>query len=104
MRNSPFWWVLVGFMVLLDFYVFQAIKVIAGPASHRMKLIIYYSYWSVSAIALIMLIILPYLHFERQSKLLRTTVFAIIAGLFFAKLIAAIFFLIDDLRRGIQWI
>jgi predicted MPP superfamily phosphohydrolase len=104
MRNSPFWWVLIGFMVLLDFYVFQAIKVIASPASHRMKLIIYYSYWSISAIALIMLIVLPYLHFERQSKLLRTTVFAVIAGLFFAKLIAAVFFLIDDIRRGIQWV
>ena len=47
---------------------------------------------------------LPYLQFQHQSKLFRTTIFAIIAGIFFAKIIAAIFFLVDDIRRGVQWI
>ncbi len=103
MRNSPFWWVLIGFMVLLDFYVFQAIRVVAQPAGAKTKTIIYFSYWILSGLAVITLIILPYLHFEHQSKLLRTTIFAIIAGLFFAKVIASIFFLIDDIRRGVQW-
>jgi predicted MPP superfamily phosphohydrolase len=104
MRNSPFWWVLIGFMVLLDFYVFQAIRVVAQPAGAKTKTIIYFSYWILSCLAVIILIILPYLHFEHQSKLLRTTIFAIIAGLFFAKVIASIFFLIDDIRRGVQWV
>ena len=103
MRNSPFWWVLIGFMVLLDFYVFQAIRVVAQPAGAKTKTIIYFSYWILSGLAVITLIILPYLHFEHQSKLLRTTIFAIIAGLFFAKVIASVFFLIDDIRRGVQW-
>jgi predicted MPP superfamily phosphohydrolase len=103
MRNSPFWWVLIGFMVLLDFYVFQAIRVVAQPAGAKTKTIIYFSYWILSGLAVITLIILPYLHFEHQSKLLRTTIFAIIAVLFFAKVIASIFFLIDDIRRGVQW-
>lgn len=103
MRNSPFWWVLIGFMVLLDFYVFQAIRVVAQPAGAKTKTIIYFTYWILSGLAVITLIILPYLHFEHQSKLLRTTIFAIIAGLFFAKVIASIFFLIDDIRRGVQW-
>jgi predicted MPP superfamily phosphohydrolase len=103
MRNSPFWWVLIGFMVLLDFYVFQAIRVVAQPAGAKTKSIIYFSYWILSGLAVITLIILPYLHFEHQSKLMRTTIFAIIAGLFFAKVIASIFFLIDDIRRGVQW-
>jgi predicted MPP superfamily phosphohydrolase len=104
MRNSPFWWVLIGLMVLLDFYVFQAIKVVAAPASSKVRIFIFYSYWIISVVALVTLIILPVLHFEHQSKLLRTTIFAIIAGLFFGKLIAAVFFLVDDIRRGIQWI
>ncbi|MBK5270644.1 MAG: metallophosphoesterase, partial [Bacteroidia bacterium] len=53
---------------------------------------------------IVTLLILPYLRFEHQAKLFRTTIFALIAGLFFAKLIASVFFLIDDIRRGIQWI
>jgi len=91
-------------MVLLDFYVFQAVKVIAHPAASRTKTIIYVLYWTISAFAIIVLLILPYLPFQHQSKLFRTTVFAIIAGLFFAKVIAAVFFLIDDIRRLIQWV
>lgn len=104
MRNSPFWWVLIGFMVLLDFYVFQAIKVVAQPAGGKTRTIIYFAYWILSGLALITLIILPYLHFDHQSKLLRTTIFAVIAGLFFAKVIASLFLLIDDIRRGVQWV
>ncbi len=103
MRNSPFWWVLIGLMVLLDIYVFQAVKLITYSSSGRMRTVIFASYWTISILALLILLILPYLHFQHQSKILRTTIFAIIMGLFFAKLIAALFLLIDDIRRGIQW-
>jgi predicted MPP superfamily phosphohydrolase len=95
---------MIGIMVLLDIYVFQAVKVLAHPANSRTRTIIYSSYWALSALAIIFLIILPYLHFQHQSKAFRSTLFAIIAGLFFAKLIAAVFFLIDDIRRLFQWV
>jgi predicted MPP superfamily phosphohydrolase len=104
MRNSPFWWILIGFMVLVDIYFFQAIKVISHSAGSRTKTFIYAGYWIISASAIITLLILPYLQFEHQARVFRTSIFAIIAGLFFAKLIACIFFLVDDIRRGVQWI
>ena len=104
MRNSPFWWVFIGFMLLLDFYFFQGLKTIAQTASPKTKLIIYISYWVLSAGAIITLIILPYLQFENQTKLIKNTLFACIAGLFFAKLIACVFFLADDVRRVIQFV
>jgi predicted MPP superfamily phosphohydrolase len=104
MRNTPFWWILIGFMILLDIYFFQALKVISHSASSRNKTIIYTGYWAISIIAIIILLILPYIHFERQAKFARTTIFAMIAGLFFAKLIASLFFMVDDFRRVLQWI
>jgi predicted MPP superfamily phosphohydrolase len=104
MRNSPFWWVLLGVMVLLDIYVFQVVKYISNAAGSRTKMIIYIAYWVISVSAILFLIILPYLNFEQQPKILRNTVFAVIAGLFFAKLVASVFFLVDDIRRGIQWV
>jgi hypothetical protein len=103
MRNSPFWWILILLMVLLDIYVFQAVKVIAGPVSNRFKIIIYGAYWVVSVSAIVILLILPYLQFDNQAKIFRTTIFALVLGLFFAKLIAAVFFLVDDVRRAVQW-
>lgn len=104
MRNSPFWWILISFMVLLDIYFFQALKTVSHSASGRTRTIIYSSYWTLSVLAIVILLLLPYLHFDKQMKFIRTTLFALIAGLFFAKLIAALFFLIDDIRRGIQWV
>lgn len=104
MRNSPFWWVLIAFMVLLDFYVFQAVKSLSAPAGTRTRLVIHYGYWIISGAALILLLLLPYLHLENQGKLVRSTFFAVIAGLFFAKLLAGVIFLVDDIRRAVQWV
>ncbi len=104
MRNSPFWWILIGFMLLLDIYVFQVVKHLSQSTGSKTRLFIYTAYWVISVTAVITLLILPYLQFEHQAKLFKTTLFAIIAGLFFAKLIASVFFLVDDIRRVIQWI
>ena len=104
MRNTSFWWILMGFMVLLDIYFFQALKVITHSTTSRTRIIIHTTYWVLSVFAIVMLIILPYIHFEKQAKLARSTIFAMIAGLFFAKLIASLFFMIDDIRRVIQWV
>lgn len=104
MRNTTFWWVLIGLMALIDVYFFQVLKVVSQSASPRTKTIIYSVYWILSIGAIILLIILPYISFDRQAKLGRTIIFFTITGLFFAKLVACLFFFIDDARRGIQWL
>lgn len=104
MRSSPVWLILAGFMVLLDLYVFQIVKTVSQSGGSRTRSIIFTSYWVISIMALIILFILPLLHLDNYSKGVRSTVFAIIIGLFLAKLIASIFFLVDDIRRGIQWL
>ncbi|MER3497268.1 MAG: metallophosphatase [Chitinophagaceae bacterium] len=103
MRNTSFWWVLIGCMIALDLYVFQVMRTMMNSAGHKTRLIVFSGYWAVSVISLVVLLILPYLHFDQQHKLVKNTLFAVIVGLFFAKVVAALFFLIDDLRRGIQW-
>jgi uncharacterized protein len=104
MRKSPFWWILMSFMLLLDIYFFQALQAVAGQATPGTRLIIYSVYWAVSVAAIIIFWSLPYIHFKKQAKLSRTTFFSIIAGLFFAKLVASIFFFGDDMYRMVQWI
>jgi predicted MPP superfamily phosphohydrolase len=104
MRNTPFWWILICIMVLLDIYCFQALKVVTHSAGTRTRNIIFTIYWIVSCAAVIMLIILPYLRFEHQAKIFRATIFAVIIGLFFAKIVASLFFFVDDIRRGVQWL
>ena len=90
-------------MVLLDVYVFQAVKTISSAASPKVKTIIYAVYWTLSVSMVLLLILLPYINYENWPRSVRTYLFATVVGLFFAKLVAVIFFLLDDIRRVIQW-
>ena len=103
MRNSGFIWIIIAIMVSLDFYVFQAVKLVSQGTSSKTRLIIYSSYWTISLLAVVVLALLPLVNFDSWPKNLRNYVFATIIGLFFAKLLATVFFLIDDIRRLIQW-
>jgi predicted MPP superfamily phosphohydrolase len=48
--------------------------------------------------------VLPYLNYGNWPKSLRTYLFATVVGLFFSKLIASLFFVVDDVRRGMMWL
>ncbi len=104
MRNSGFIWILVLLMAVLDLYVFQVVKMVSQHSSSRAKVIVYSVYWVISLGAILLLLLLPYLNYDNWNKSVRTYVFATIVGLFFAKLIASLFFLIDDVRRGMTWL
>lgn len=104
MRNSPTWWVLIIVVVLIDMYVFFASRSLINITSARSRNIYGIIYWSLSVIALVMLLLQPYMQFNEQHKLARNTVFALVFAFFFAKVIAALFFFLDDIRRSIQWI
>ena len=91
-------------MILLDTYVFQAIKMVSHSASPKTRTIIYAIYWSISILAIIGFLIFVLAAPEFLPKKVRTYLFATIVGLFFGKLISVIFFLVDDVRRLIQWV
>lgn len=103
MRNPGFLWIMIGIMVVLDFYVFQAVKVVA-PTSPKLRLTVFIIYWALSAFCVTILILLPNINYENWPKASRTYVFATIVGLFFSKLVASLFIAVDDLRRGCMWI
>lgn len=104
MRSTTFLLTISAIMLLLDFYVFQAVKVVSHSAGHRTRTIIFASYWVICISALILLLIVPYLNLQNYSHGLRTVLFAIIASVFFALFTASIFLLIDDIRRLVQWV
>lgn len=104
MRNRSSWWIIIVIMLLLDLYVFQVLKTLVSGASEKTRFIVYTLYWTFSVSAIAFLLLLPYLDTDSWPKNVRNYLFATIAGLFIAKLLATIFFLIDDIRRGITWV
>ncbi len=95
--------IIVIIMMLLDSYVFLAIKTVSHSASPKTRSIIFSIYWIISIAAIIGFLLFIFTGPEFLSKKIRTYLFATIIGLFFAKFVSVIFFLVDDIRRLIQW-
>ena len=103
MKNTGFFWIIALVVFLVDYYVFQAVKVVSQPLSEKWRTIIHISYWCVSILTLTIMLLFPYLQFLQHSKLFKNYFFTILLGLFFAKLVGSLIFLTDDLRRSIPW-
>ncbi len=104
MRSPLGVFIFLGIMLLLDTYFFQAIKTVSQSCSPKIKLIIYSLYWALTIFAIVGFLMFIYSSPEFLGRKVRSYLFASIIGLFLAKLAALIFFLADDLRRGIQWL
>jgi uncharacterized protein len=103
--RSPFGaFIFVAVMLLLDTYVFQAVKTVSQSASPKTRTIIYIIFWSLSLFAVAGFFLFAFSGHDFLPKKVRTYLFATILGLFLAKFVAVIFFLVDDVRRVIQWI
>jgi uncharacterized protein len=96
-------WVFIITMVLIDLYVFQSLKLVTSTLSPKWRFGIHTAYWSFTAAAVILFLVIPYVQFESIPKFIRIYVIAILFGFFIAKFIAMIFFLVDDVRRILQW-
>lgn len=104
MRSTIGLFILLAISLLVDFYVFMAVRAVSADASPRNRIIIYSIYWVLSFIALASIIGIFTLNSDGISRNIKTHYFSILLGLFLAKLITAIFLLLDDIRRLFQWI
>ncbi len=103
MRSPLGVFIFICIMLILDMYVFQALKTVTQNAGPKTKSIIYIIFWSISILTVVGFLLFAFTEQQFIGKKVRTYLFATIIGLFLAKLSAIIFFIADDLRRGIQW-
>lgn len=104
MRNPTFLWTIVVIMLLLDIYVFQAVKLVLPTTSSRLRMFIVVSYWLIAVLMLGMLISFPYLNADAWPKQFRTYLFSLVVAAFFSKVIASLFLAADDIRRAGTWL
>ena len=103
MRTPLGAFIVVAIMVLLDLYVFLAIKTVSQSASARTRTLIYSGFWVLSTLAVIGFLLFVFTGPDFLPKKFRTYLFATVIGLFLAQFVAVVFFLVDDIRRLIQW-
>ncbi len=103
MRTPLGAFIAIAVMLLLNTYIFQAVKTVTQSASPRTRTIIYIAFWAISVLAIIGFLVFVFTGPNLLPKMVRTYLFATVIGLFLAQFTAGIFFLIDDVRRAIQW-
>lgn len=104
MRNASTWWIIALIMILLDLYVYQALRTVTQNSNEKLRITVQVTYWVISGLTLVALLSFPYIQALQTSKLFRNYVFAILVGLFFAKILGSVFFMVDDLRRSGLWL
>lgn len=90
-------------LLAIDSYFFQAVKTVSQSLSPRARTILFIGYWTITVLSLVGFFLFVFTGESFMGRRVRTYVFSTIIGLFLAKISALIFFVTDDLRRGILW-
>jgi predicted MPP superfamily phosphohydrolase len=103
--RTPFGtFIVVVIMILLDIYVFMAIKSVSHSISSKIRTVLFSVYWLIAIGAIAGLLLFIFTGPEFLPKKVRTYLFASILAFVFGQLVSSVFFLIDDVRRLIQWL
>lgn len=104
MRSFIF--IAIVFLVFLgiDFYVFQAIKLVSQNLSTQTKKMVYSGYWILSILILIGVGIYLAGYHQAFPKTVRSIFGGLLATILLTKLFIVVFLLIDDLQRLIRLI
>ncbi len=90
-------------LILLDIYIFQILRFVLQSASPRVRIFSFVAFWTVSAISVAFILFGNFFRIESWPPMLRNYTFAILIGIFISKVIAGLFFMVDDVRRVVQW-
>lgn len=90
-----------GVLLLIDFYVYQAVKTSVQYSSDKKRLYILRGYWFVVLLTIAGLFAGIFLSIGRS---LRTIIFVWFFIHYFSKVFAVPFLFIDDIRRGFFWL
>ncbi|HXA00979.1 MAG TPA: metallophosphoesterase, partial [Cytophagaceae bacterium] len=102
--NLTFIIISVLIFILLDLYVFQGVKILTHGFLPTARKIIHGLYWSVTVFSLTGYMMFHLGNPDKWSTLWRTFILSFILVNYFSKIFVALFLLIDDIKRLIEWI
>ncbi|GAB3987637.1 metallophosphoesterase [Spirosoma daeguense] len=104
MNRTGLVFILPVIMLLIDWYVWQAVKTVSRSASDGTQRIITMAYWGITALSLLLYVVMQFLPPDSLSRQLRTFLWASIAIPYFSKVFTILILLIDDIGRFFRWV
>lgn len=96
--------ILLGVLVLIDFYVYQAVITVSKNWPSLGKNVARYGFWIFTAITFFAILWYAYGDPYRYGSQVRNLVLTGIFMVYFSKIFAVLFVIIDDLQRGVRWV
>jgi hypothetical protein len=93
----------IAVVLLVDFYVFQAVKVITASANLTTRRVIHTIYWAITVLTVGAILYGTFVSYASWPKALRIYFTGTLAVIFLSKLLVVIFLIIDDFVRLIRW-
>lgn len=104
MNRTLLFFILPVLLLLIDWYVFQAVKTVSRSATESTQRIIAIAFWGFTAVSLLLYVIMQLLPPDSISRNMRTFMWAVIAIPYFSKIFEVLIILIDDIGRFFRWI
>lgn len=95
---------MIGVFLLIDLYVFQALKFLVRSSSEATQRTVTWCYWGFSALSIGTYLALQLLPPDSIGRVTRTMLWAAILIAYFSKFITIIFLFIGDIVRAIRWV
>ncbi|QHV95454.1 metallophosphoesterase [Spirosoma endbachense] len=104
MNRTALFFILPAILLLIDTYVYQAIKTLSRSASESTQRTIALIYWGFTALSILLYVVMQFLPPDSISRNTRTFLWAAIAIPYFSKIFAVLIIFIDDIGRFFRWI
>jgi predicted MPP superfamily phosphohydrolase len=95
--------ILLAIVAIVDIYVFQAVRVVAGNINLTARRWIYFIYWSITALTISTIVYGSFVPFSTWPQTMRVYLVGLLGVIFLCKLLVVVFLIIDDLVRLIRW-
>ncbi|WP_080059710.1 metallophosphoesterase [Spirosoma aerolatum] len=104
MNRTSLLLILPAILLLIDWYVFQAVKTLSRTATESTQRIITFIFWGFTALSLMLYVAMQLIPPDSISRNTRTFLWAAIAIPYFSKIFAMLIIFIDDIGRFFRWL
>jgi predicted MPP superfamily phosphohydrolase len=91
-------------LFLIDLYVFQGVKLLMQSRSISAQRMVVWIYWTISALAISILLLGQVIDWHTWPKALRVYTFAMIFVIYLTKIFITVFMLLDDIIRLFRYV
>lgn len=104
MNRITFISIVAVLFVMMDWYVFQAIRYLLDEISGNWRKVFYGLYWAITLFCIAGMFYYNLGGKDDISREMRTIIFSVIFINFFSKIFGVIFLMIDDVGRAARWV